>query len=130
MIDGQIRGSVARTAIARTPAAVLTAPGTKDAGAEPLPGSRGVQGVVAAAVRLPRMISAAATRAAGDHTTDRAQLHRGFRPRAVPLVTLVTLECAPVDITMSVNRRGAWVYSPPVLHPEGHAEVARASVPG
>lgn len=31
--------------------------------------------------------------------------------------TLVTLECTPVDIAVSVNREGAGVYSPAVLHP-------------
>jgi hypothetical protein len=36
----------------------------------------------------------------------------------VPLSTLVTLEWTPVDIATSVIRGGAWVYSPPVLHPQ------------
>ncbi len=39
------------------------------------PCPRAVQGVVPAAVRRPGMVSAAATRAAGDDTTDRAELH-------------------------------------------------------
>jgi hypothetical protein len=102
VIDGQVRRSVGRTPVARTPVAVLAAPGTKDAGAEPLPGPRAVQGVVPAAVGLAGVLGAAATRAAGDDTTDRAQLH----PRIVAGVA------------------GA-VYSPPVLRLWDHDEVGR-----
>ena len=41
--------------------------------------------------------------------TDRhADPGRGNRPSAVPLLTLVTLECSTVDIAMSVNPRGRW----------------------
>jgi hypothetical protein len=47
---------------------------------------------------------AATTRAAGDDTTDRAQLHRWHRPLVVPQLALVTLEHTPVDIVMSVER--------------------------
>jgi hypothetical protein len=50
------------------------------------------------------VLSAAATRAARDDTTDRAQLHRRHRPRVVPQVALVTLEHTSVDIVMSVER--------------------------
>jgi hypothetical protein len=39
----------------------------------------------------------------------------------VPHLTRVTLECTPVDITMSVNRRGHGVYSPRVLRPWSQA---------
>ena len=52
VIDGQVGGGVGGTLVARTPVAVLAAPGTKDAGAEALPGPRAVQGVVPAAVGL------------------------------------------------------------------------------
>jgi hypothetical protein len=38
----------------------------------------------------------------------------------VPLLTLVTLDCTPVDIVMSVKRGGGAVYSPRVLRPCGH----------
>ena len=55
------------------------------------------------------------TRAAGDDTTDRAQLHGSRRLSAVPHLTLVTLDCTLLNIAMSVNRRGAEVYSPQVL---------------
>jgi hypothetical protein len=33
----------------------------------------------------------------------------------VPLLTLVTIECTPVDIAMSVAKKGGAVYSPAVL---------------
>ena len=75
MIDGQVGGSVGGAAVARTPVAVLTTPGPKHPGAEALPGPRAVQGVVPAAVGLAGVLGAAATRAAGDDTADRAQLH-------------------------------------------------------
>ena len=35
-------------------------------------------------------------------------------------VTLVTLECTPVDIAMSVVEKGGEVYSPAVLRPKDH----------
>ena len=101
--------------VARAPVAVLATPGAEDAGAEPLPGPRVVQGVVATAVRLALVRRAATTRATRQNAADRAQLHRGYRPCAVPFLTLVTLECTPVDIAMSVNPRSAGVYSPAVL---------------
>jgi len=47
-----------------------------------------------------------------------ARAHRGTVAAAMPCLTLVTLECTPVDIAMSVNPRGAGVYSPSVLHPQ------------
>lgn len=75
MIDGQVRGSVGGALVARAPVAALTAPGTEHAGAESLPGPRAVDGVVPAAVGLAGVVSAATTRAAGDDTADRAQLH-------------------------------------------------------
>jgi len=75
VINGQVGGGMSGTLVARAPVAVLTTPGPQHAGAEPLPGSRAVQGVVLAAVGLPGVVSAAATRAAGDDTADRAQLH-------------------------------------------------------
>jgi hypothetical protein len=59
---------------------------------------------VPAAVGLPSVVGAAAARAAGDDTTDRAQLHRWHRPLVVPQLALVTLEHTPVDIVMSVER--------------------------
>ena len=75
VIDGQVAGSVGGALVARAPVAVLATPGAQHAGAEPLPGPRAVQGVVPAAVGLAGVLGAAATRAAGDDTTDRAQLH-------------------------------------------------------
>ena len=75
VIDRQVDGRVGETVVARAPVAVLTAPGAEHAGAQPLPGSRAVQGVVPAAVGLSRVLGAAAARAAGDDTADRAELH-------------------------------------------------------
>jgi hypothetical protein len=61
--------------VARAPVTVLIAPGAEHAGVESLPGPRAVESVVPAAVGLPGVLDAAATSAAGDDTTDRAQLH-------------------------------------------------------
>jgi hypothetical protein len=73
-----------------------------------------------ATVRLPGVVGAAAARAAGDDTTDRAQLHGSLRPSTVSDLTLVTLECTPVDIATSVIGEGGSVYSPPVLRLGSH----------
>ncbi len=75
MINGQIGGRVGGALVARAPVAVLATPDAEHAGAESLPGPRAVQGVVSAAVGLASVLRTAATRAAGDDTTDRAQLH-------------------------------------------------------
>jgi hypothetical protein len=92
VIDGEVGGRVGGALVARAPVAVLATPGAEDAGAEPLPGARAVQGVVPATVGLPGVLGAATTSAAGGDTADRAQLH----PRIVG------------------GQRGA-VYSPAVL---------------
>ena len=102
VIDGQVGGRMGGALVARAPVAMLATPGAEHAGAEPLPGPRAVQGVVPAAVGLPGVLGAAATRAAGDDTTDRAQLH----PQIVGGVA------------------GA-VYSPAVLRLRDHDEVGR-----
>ena len=75
VVDGQVGRGVGGALVARAPVAVLATPGTEHAGAEPLPGPRAVQGVVPAAVGLAGVLGAATTRAAGDDTADRAQLH-------------------------------------------------------
>ena len=106
---------------------MLASPGAEHPGAEALPGTRAVEGVVAAAVRLAGVLGAAATSAAGDDGADRAQLHRLPCP-AVPWVTLVTPECTPVDIAMSVNHPDPTVYSPAVLHPEATRPRARPAL--
>ena len=98
MINGQVGGEVGGTPVTRAPVPVLTAPGAEHAGAETLPLPRAVQGVVAAAVRLSGVLDAATTRAAGDDTADRAELH----PR-------------------SVGSTGVVVYSPAVLRLRGQA---------
>ncbi len=72
-----------------------------------------------AAVRLASVLGAAAAHAAGDDTTDRAQLHGARRPHGGSDLTLVTLECTPVDIAMSVGGEGRRVYSPRVLRLRG-----------
>ena len=73
--DGQVARAVGGTQVAQVPVAVLTPPDTEDAGAEALPAPGDVQGVVPAAVGLPGVVGAAATRAACDDTTERARLH-------------------------------------------------------
>ena len=104
MVDGQVGCGMSGAPVARAPVPVLAAPAAEPAGAEALPGARAVQGVVPAAVGLARVLGAATARAAGDDTTDRAQLHRWHRPLVVPQLALVTLEHTPVDIVMSVER--------------------------
>ncbi len=85
-----------RRSLRRLPVPALATPGAEHAGAESLPGPRAVQGVVPAAVGLPGVVGAAVARAAGDDTTDRAELHLGI-----------------------VNRLAGAVYSPAVLRPVG-----------
>ena len=75
VIGGQVAGRVGVAPVARAPVAVLTAPSPQHSRTQALPGPRAVEGVVAATVGLPCVLGAAATRAAGDDTTDRAQLH-------------------------------------------------------
>ena len=118
MVDRQVGGGVGGALVTRAPVPMLTTPGAEHAGAETLPGPLAVQGVVAAAVGLPSVVGAAATRAAGDDTADGAQLHRSARSGADTVgarLTLVTLDCRPFDITTSVGRVNAAVYSPAVL---------------
>ena len=96
---------------------MLAAPGAEHPRAQLLPLASAVQGVVAAAVGLASVLGAAATRAAGDDTTDRAQLHGSARFGAGTVatrLTLVTLDCTRVDIVMSVIEWDGAVYSPPV----------------
>jgi hypothetical protein len=84
VIDGEVAGRVGVALVARAPVAVLATSGAEHAGADSLPGPRVVQGVVPAAVGLPSVVSAA-TRAAGDDTTDRAELHcPGHAPKFAP----------------------------------------------
>lgn len=107
--------------VARAPVPVLSTPGAEDSGAEALPGTRAVQGVVPAAVGLPRMVGAAAARAARQDAADRAQLHRTCRLLVAACLTWVTLEYTPVDIASSVIGEGGRVYSPRVLRPWGQS---------
>jgi hypothetical protein len=75
VINGQVAGGMGVALVARAPAAALATPCSEHSRAETLPGPRAVEGVVPAPVGLPSVLEAAATRAAGDDTTDRAQLH-------------------------------------------------------
>lgn len=77
--------------------------------------------MVGTEARQARMLGAAPASAAGDNTADRAQLHRGYRPRAVPPLTLVTLESTPIDIEWSVNGGASRVHPLWVLRLRGHA---------
>jgi hypothetical protein len=103
---------------ARAPVAVLATPCAKDSGTQALPCPRAVQGVVAAAVRLPGVRGAATARVARDDTADGAQLHGSARSgadSAAARLTLVTLDCRPFDIMESVGEAGGEVYSTAVL---------------
>ncbi len=122
VIGGQVSCCVGGTSVARAPVPVLATPGTEHSCAQALPCPRAVQGVVPAAVRLTSVLGAAATRAAGDDTTDRAQLHGTARVGADTVearLTLVTLDCTPFDIETSVSETDAPVYSPAVLRLRG-----------
>ncbi len=68
------------------------------------------------------LLGAAAPRAARHDTADCAELHREPRQCAVPSATLVTLECTPVDIAMSVIGEAGGVYSPRVLRLWGQGQ--------
>ena len=76
VIDGQVRRGVGGALVARAPVPMLATPGAEHAGAESLPCPRAVEDVVPAAVGLAGVRRAATASAAGDDTTDRAQLHR------------------------------------------------------
>ena len=128
VIDGQVARGVGVTVVGRAPVAVHAAPGAEHPLTQVLPLAGAVQRVVPAAVRLPSVLSAAAAGAARDDPADSAELHRLQRELAVPCLTLVTLECTPVDIAMSVIGRGRGVYSPRVLRPGGHPGRPQGSV--
>ncbi len=100
MIDGQVDRRMSVALVARAPVAVLAAPGAEHAGAEALPRPGAVEGVVPAAVGLPGVLEAAATRAAGDDTTDRAQLH----PRIVDGVAGTVYSPAVLRLRDHVSR--------------------------
>jgi hypothetical protein len=137
MVDGQITRGVGGALVARAPLPVLTPPRPEDASTEPLPGSRAVQGVVAAAVRRSCVVGAATARSARQHAADGAELHGSQRASAVTYLTLVTLDCRSFDIETSVNGGGGSVYSPAVLRlrdesePFGHMGADRpTTLPG
>jgi hypothetical protein len=118
VIDGQVAGRMGIALVAGAPVPVLATPGAEHAGAEALPLPGAVQGVVAATVRLARMLGAATAGSARSDTADGAELHGPARSGAdtvVPLLTLVTLDCTPWDIAMSVSEECCAVYSSAVL---------------
>jgi hypothetical protein len=66
-------------------------------------------------------------RATRDNTTDRAELHGSARSGADTVaarLTLVTLDCTPVDMETSVSETDAAVYSPTVLRLRGQPRLA------
>jgi hypothetical protein len=71
--------------------------------------------VVGTDARQARMLAAASSRSARDHTADRAEFHPRPAGDLGARLTLVTLDCGLVDIATSVGRVGAAVYSPVVL---------------
>jgi hypothetical protein len=118
VIDGQVGCPVGGTAVAGAPVAVLATPGTEHPSADSLPGPRAVQGIVAAAVRLPGVLGTATARAARDDAADRTELHGSARSgadSAAARLTLVTLDCRPFDIMESVGEAGGEVYTTAVL---------------
>ena len=119
VINDEVGSGVGVALVSRTPVPLLTTPCPKHSRAEARPGSRAVQRVVAAAFRLPAVVGIATTRAARHDPADGAQPHRSHRMWAGTLLTLVTLECGPVDITKSVGESTVRVYSPPVLLLQG-----------
>ena len=75
-----------------------------------------------AAARLASVGGAATAGLARDDTADGAPLHGSARSGADTVaarLTLVTLECTPVDIVMSVNDGHDGGYSPAVLRLQG-----------
>src|SRR5450759_5043016 len=62
VIDRKVVGPMGVALVARAPVPVLATPGPEHSRAQALPGARAVQRVVAAAVRLARMLSAATPR--------------------------------------------------------------------
>ena len=126
VIDGQVGGGVGGALVARAPVAVLATPGAEHAGAESLPGPRAVERVVPAAVGLPGVLGAATTRAAGDDTTDRAQLH----PRIVGGLAGAVYPPVVLRLGASLGRRSAPVehLEPPVRPvPVGRLEGPRGA---
>jgi hypothetical protein len=71
--------------------------------------------VVGTDSRQRRVLAAPTPRAAGNHTADRAELHRRPAGDLAACLTLVTLDCGLVDIATSVGRVRAAVYPPAVL---------------
>ena len=122
VINGQVAGRMGVALVARAPVPMLATPGAQQPSAEALPLPRAVQRVVAAAVRLPRMLGAPTAGSARDDAADGAELHDqrrlSVRRRADTVaarLTLVTLDCTPFDIETSVSEAVATVYSPAVL---------------
>jgi hypothetical protein len=105
VVDGEVSGGVPDATEAGAPVAMLTTPGAQHAGAEALPRPRAVEGVVPAAVGLPCVIGAAAARAAaraaGDDTTDGAELH----PRIVDGLAGVVYSLAVLRLRDHGGRR-------------------------
>ena len=75
VVDGRVGGAVGVALVAGAPVAVLAKPRSQHVGAESLPRPRAVDRAVPARAGAPRVRGAAAPSAAGDDTTDRAQLH-------------------------------------------------------
>ncbi len=115
VIDGQVARRVGVALVARAPVPMLATPGAEHSGAEALPCPRAVQGVVPAAVGLPRVLEAATARAAGDDTTDRAQLH----PRIVDGVAGAVY--SPAVLRLRDQHRHQVRHDHGPLHPAGSA---------
>jgi hypothetical protein len=114
--------------IARADVAVLA----DVAGDHPLgqasPSRISVKVMVGPDARQARMLAAASSRSTRDDAADRAELHPSSAGDLATRLTLVTLDCRPVDIATSVSRGHAAVHPPAVLRLQGQVNSGRLTV--
>jgi len=126
VINGEVARRMGVAPVTRAPVPVLATPCPEHPRTEALPRPCAVDGVVAAAVRLPSVCGAATAGAARDDTADGAQLHGSARSGADTVaarLTLVTLDCGALAITKSVAEAAAGVYPSGVLRLRDQAVV-------
>jgi hypothetical protein len=115
-------------AIARAHPAVLPNVARDHASTEARPAWIRVDRMVGADARQAWVLAASTPWSARDDAADRAELHPRPAVDLAARLTLVTLECTPVDIAMSVIGEAGGVYSPRVLRLWGQGHV-RVSLP-
>jgi hypothetical protein len=117
VVERQVTRRVRRMlgTIARADVAVLA----DVAGDHPLgqayPSRVRVDVMVGTDARQPRVLAAPTPRSARDDAADRAELHPRRAGDLAARLTLVTLDCRPLDIAASVGRVSAAVHPPAVL---------------